>query len=401
MKTGLFQLSADPIHYGHLALIGLATNECDRLVVLVTSSATKDYTFTLAERTDMVRRAILQQFPEETDTPQIEVIASEAPLVDVYLREGCDVLIRGIRNKQDKEFEFRQVMHHWRFCPALQYQFIENVPATLKTISSSSVKSMVAQGFDVSELVPLFIKSKLERRILKQCLVGIAGRTGVGKSWVAKHLVECEFWDLGLGHKGNRIKTAAHHINVDELVRELLAEDSPGAQQVRDRISTLLGPEVLTEDQKEIVREELHKAILGASGDTLVKLHKTTAPHVHRLLRKHLRGKQGVILVEWARLVEDCDLTNMVNNDVILVDAPDVYRKKFLEARGFNFDLLARFDANQPTADQREQELLDLIHSDHCGFCLRYDNWEGQVQALRHIAEFILAQYPGFKESLG
>ena len=57
-RRGLFALSADPVHKGHIHIIQKAADLCDELIVYVTDSHTKKYTFLRDIRERMLRAVI-------------------------------------------------------------------------------------------------------------------------------------------------------------------------------------------------------------------------------------------------------------------------------------------------------------------------------------------------------
>ncbi|MBL7058194.1 adenylyltransferase/cytidyltransferase family protein [Patescibacteria group bacterium] len=96
----MVSLSADPIHYGHIDLITQAKEKCDELIVWVAMNDNKKPIFNLEERLVMVKKAI-----NLANIYNVLAIASDEMLVDVYMREGCDVLFRGIRDEKDRQYE--------------------------------------------------------------------------------------------------------------------------------------------------------------------------------------------------------------------------------------------------------------------------------------------------------
>lgn len=100
-QRGLFSLSADPIHYGHVHIIRRAASQCGTLVVYVTDNDLKrgSYLFDITDRALMVERAIEIAAKEGVGFENIEIVAGNDLLVDVFLREGCDVVFRGVRDE--------------------------------------------------------------------------------------------------------------------------------------------------------------------------------------------------------------------------------------------------------------------------------------------------------------
>ena len=379
-RRGLFALSADPVHNGHLDIIKKASEQCDTLIIYVTFNDQKKgaYLLSVRARRRLIKAAIGGWLPNTT------VITGDALLTDVFMEQGCDVLIRGIRNKTDLEYEKGQVAYHDKFLPGISDKtlYLEGDPQ-FAGISSSLIKSFAFHHIDVSPMVPLMAKAALEATLHKQCVIGITGQMATGKSWVAEKIVEATSLS---GYP-------AFHLNFDDLVRELYDEDTPGAQIVRDEIDKLF-PGVLIEDGKKVDRAKLKAQIVKAEQDKLDAVHDLTKPHVFRLYRKHIKGKEGLILVEWAQLIEN-GLAPFVNNRVIIVDSPDL--AAMLAKRGVPADLVARFDRVQWDADKKALALETEIRAAGYGRVIRVTNRIGKP--LDEMTE-LLSQLQGMAPKL-
>ena len=77
-RRGLFALSADPIHMGHLDIIRQASEQCETLVVYVTDNDEKQgsYLFSRNTRRRLIKGAL------QGWLPRTEVLAGDAILTD-------------------------------------------------------------------------------------------------------------------------------------------------------------------------------------------------------------------------------------------------------------------------------------------------------------------------------
>jgi hypothetical protein len=105
--------------------------------------------------------------------------------------------------------------------------------------------------------------------------------------------------------------------------------EEPGAKEAHANIATILGGEVL--GPKGLDSDAVKERVVALSDHRRADLQEFVAPHMGRLLRRNLRARTGVILIEWARLAED-GMVGLTNNNVIMVDSPD--RSEFLQQRG-------------------------------------------------------------------
>ncbi len=359
--TGLFPLSADPITFGHLELMRTASEQCKELIVLIANNDDKlsHYTFTLDERTNMTERAV-----HDAGLQNIRVLQTTGLLTDVFMREHCDVVFRGVRHVNDATTERELAALYGHIYPVILDKFIFlPTPEAFRHVSSSWVKHFVRLGVDVSPYVPLFIKALLEERLNAQIKIGITGTIAVGKSFIATQLVK-QLQDQG---------QPAHHISADKLLHQVYAEASPGAQTVRDALAQKFGDAVLSSDRRLVNRPVLAQHLFadttGPIGIGWVQ--QLVLPHVERLYRQAIAGLTGFIIVEWAQFVE-MDMLNWVNNNIILVRSDE--RSAFAAQRALSADYVTGAARLQFDPDQKQTGIEHAITQQHYGRCIHYKN---------------------------
>ena len=98
-KIGLFTGSFDPITNGHLDLIERASKLFDRLYVGIFYNPHKNGFLPIESRLETVEKAV-------GHLKNVQVIASHDELVvDVARKLGVHVLVRGLRNAADLQYE--------------------------------------------------------------------------------------------------------------------------------------------------------------------------------------------------------------------------------------------------------------------------------------------------------
>jgi pantetheine-phosphate adenylyltransferase len=370
-RRGLVPISADPITSGHLDLIARGAADSGELIVAIMNNDLKKgaYLFSLEERLAMAERAIF-----DADIRNVRVITDAGLLTDLYMREDCDAVFRGVRDETDRLFEERQASVHASIHPPISGHFVFlTAKPELDKISSSLVKAFVLHHLDISGLVPAFVKRRLEECLVRQIKVAVTGGIAVGKSSVAKGLAERFSAKTGL---------KAWHIDVDQLVRDLYVELTPGAQAMRETLAELFGGDVLTADRKGVDRAVLAERIFSPGCDPQLreKTQALTEPHVDRKFREALAGKDGLIVIEWAQLAEMA-LGRWANHRVIVVDSPD--RARFAELRKIPADRLKAIRESQWPADKKVKRLLAAATKANEGQILRYTNHLREEEAER------------------
>jgi len=147
--TALFPGSFDPITNGHLDLLKRATRLFEKVIVTVAVNNQKKSLFTGQERVDLIREAIA----DEPWRDQIEVEEFTGLLIDFARKKEVSVLIRGVRQLSDFEYEFRMALTNRRLAPEIDTVFL--MPdEQLTFISASIVKEIAAWGGNLSSFVP-------------------------------------------------------------------------------------------------------------------------------------------------------------------------------------------------------------------------------------------------------
>ncbi len=155
--TALFPASFDPITNGHLDVARRALRIFGRLVMGVAVNVSKQETFTVEERMEMVRA-------ELGDDPRVEITAFNGLTVDYARSIGAAVVIRGVRAMSDFEYEFEMALMNKRLYADVETVFM--LPSQeYMFVSSSRLKELVKFGRDVEEFVPAEVAKRLRDRL--------------------------------------------------------------------------------------------------------------------------------------------------------------------------------------------------------------------------------------------
>jgi pantetheine-phosphate adenylyltransferase len=157
--VGLYPGSFDPIHNGHLDIIGRAVKLVDKLVIGVAVDTGKSPLFTLEERMEIAREetAALQAHAE------IVVHGYSGLTINAARSLGAQVLVRGLRAFSDFENEFQLTSMNQQLDREIETVFLMADPHH-QAIASRLVKDIVALGGDVSPFVPASVRRRLLAR---------------------------------------------------------------------------------------------------------------------------------------------------------------------------------------------------------------------------------------------
>lgn len=137
--------SFDPITKGHIDLIKRAAEMFESVTVGMFINAGKKYYFDEETRYSMLCDAV-------KDIKNVSCDISHG-LVASYVKEkGIDVIVKGVRNSVDYEYEIQMARVNRSLAPETETVFL---PAygEMAVISSSTVKTLYAGGEDISEFV--------------------------------------------------------------------------------------------------------------------------------------------------------------------------------------------------------------------------------------------------------
>ena len=150
--------SFDPVTKGHLDIIRRAASLFDEVIVLVSINPAKaDTTFSVDERTDLVRRVT-------KSLPNVRVDSDSGLLADYARRAGACALVKGLRAVSDFEYEFQMALTNKKLYPELETLFLTTNLEHMY-LSSSIVRQVAAFGGDISDFICPEILDDVRRRL--------------------------------------------------------------------------------------------------------------------------------------------------------------------------------------------------------------------------------------------
>jgi len=159
-RVGLYPGTFDPIHNGHLDILGRAVKLVDKLVIGVAINSGKGPIFTLEERAEMVRAetAHLSRIAE------IEVRPFQSLLMHFVHEVGANVIVRGLRAFSDFEYEFQMTAMNRQLDRDIETVFLMADPHH-QAVSSKLVKEIVILGGDIGAFVSPAVAAQLGAKL--------------------------------------------------------------------------------------------------------------------------------------------------------------------------------------------------------------------------------------------
>jgi pantetheine-phosphate adenylyltransferase len=163
-RVALFAGSFDPFTNGHFDVVARAVRLADRLVLAVGIHPGKAPLFSVEERLAML---------EEICTPLARAAGCEIActtfgdlVVSAARREGATILIRGLRDAADFDYEMQMAGMNAVMAPEVQTVFLPASPE-VRPITATLVRQIAGMGGDVSAFVPPAVAARLKKKFAK------------------------------------------------------------------------------------------------------------------------------------------------------------------------------------------------------------------------------------------
>ncbi|HEY0441812.1 MAG TPA: pantetheine-phosphate adenylyltransferase [Xanthobacteraceae bacterium] len=164
-RVALYAGSFDPVTTGHLAVIRLAARRADRLVVAVGVHPGKAPLFAAEERLAMLNEVCAPVVAAAGCA--LDCVTFDDLVVTAAQRAGATVLIRGLRDGTDLDYEMQMAGMNAQLAPGVQTVFLPASPL-VRPITATLVRQIAAMGGDIAAFVPPEVAARLRRRFGKQ-----------------------------------------------------------------------------------------------------------------------------------------------------------------------------------------------------------------------------------------
>lgn len=160
MRIGVYPGTFDPITLGHMDIIRRGAKLVDKLVIGVTTNASKSPMFSVDERMAMVIR-------ETADLGGgIEVVTFDSLLMDFAEKMGASMIVRGLRAVADFEYEYQMAGMNQQLNNRIETVFLM-ADVALQPIASRLVKEIAIYGGKIDRFVPATVAQEVVARVEK------------------------------------------------------------------------------------------------------------------------------------------------------------------------------------------------------------------------------------------
>ena len=161
LRIALYAGSFDPVTNGHLDIIRQAARLADRLVLAIGVHPGKTPIFTAQERMDMLAE-VCGPVARETGC-EIGYLTFDDLVVSAAQRESATLLIRGLRDGTDFDYEMQMAGMNGAMVPDVQTVFLPASPM-VRPITATLVRQIAKMGGDITHFVPASVATRLKTK---------------------------------------------------------------------------------------------------------------------------------------------------------------------------------------------------------------------------------------------
>jgi pantetheine-phosphate adenylyltransferase len=160
-RVALYAGSFDPVTNGHVDVIRQAAGLADRLVIGVGIHPGKRPLFPFEDRLTMLADVCVPIV--KAAGCELTTVTFDDLVVSLARREGASILIRGLRDGTDFDYEMQMAGMNGAMAAELQTVFLPASPA-VRPITATLVRQIAGMGGDVSAFVPASVAVRLKAR---------------------------------------------------------------------------------------------------------------------------------------------------------------------------------------------------------------------------------------------
>ena len=165
MTVAFYPGSFDPMTNGHLDVLVQSLNIASSVIVAVGIHPGKTPLFSFDERAALIKDSLAQALPAAAG--RISVVSFDNLVVDAARQHGASILLRGLRDGTDLDYEMQMAGMNRQMAPDIQTVFIPAGSAS-RPITATLVRQIAAMGGDVSAFVPAAVLDALNGKFKRQ-----------------------------------------------------------------------------------------------------------------------------------------------------------------------------------------------------------------------------------------
>ena len=161
MTTAFYPGSFDPMTNGHLDILVQSLALAETVMVAIGVHPGKQPLFSFEERVALIGESLSDALPARAK--DVSVVSFSGLVVEAARQHGASLLIRGLRDGTDFDYEMQMAGMNKVLAPDVQTVFL---PAETRSrpITATLVRQIAAMGGDVAPFVPPPVAAALARK---------------------------------------------------------------------------------------------------------------------------------------------------------------------------------------------------------------------------------------------
>jgi pantetheine-phosphate adenylyltransferase len=160
-RIAIYAGSFDPLTNGHLDVLKASLAVADVVFAAIGIQAAKKPLFTFDERVALIDAVSAAEFGP--DANRIKVVSFDGLVIDAAHRHGASIMIRGLRDGTDLDYEMQMAGMNETMAPDLQTVFLPASPS-VRTITATLVRQIASMGGDIRPFVPAPVAVALDEK---------------------------------------------------------------------------------------------------------------------------------------------------------------------------------------------------------------------------------------------
>ena len=157
-RHAIYAGSFDPLTNGHLDVLKASLAVADVIYAAIGIHPGKKPLFSFEERLKLIETVAKQELGK--DAKRIKVVSFDGLVIDAAKKLGASIMIRGLRDGTDLDYEMQMAGMNETMAPDLQTVFLPASPS-VRTITATLVRQIASMGGDIRPFVPAAVAKAL------------------------------------------------------------------------------------------------------------------------------------------------------------------------------------------------------------------------------------------------
>ncbi|WP_310619850.1 pantetheine-phosphate adenylyltransferase [Flexibacterium corallicola] len=164
-RTAIYAGSFDPITNGHIDILEQSLVLADEVIVAIGVHPGKQPLFSFDERAQLIEQSVHEVLGLDL-VARVKTVSFDSLVVDAAKERGSHILIRGLRDSTDLNYEMQMAGMNGAMAPDIKTVFLPASPET-RPITATLVRQIAKMGGDYSKFVPNCVAKQLAAKVSK------------------------------------------------------------------------------------------------------------------------------------------------------------------------------------------------------------------------------------------